>query len=132
MELEFRPSVGAPIHYTSSKGHNIRERVRDNSTEITAGGGAGLATFGTISQSSKIGNSVVKAVKTSKAIKVEKQAQLLELLAKCEPLAKFAKNPIVVKSAGALAGLSALTTLVGSAAKIADTTSYLTAQNPQA
>ena len=67
-----------------------------------------------------------------KAIQAEKQAQLLELLGKFKPLAKFTNNPIVRKVAGGLAGLSAATTLVGSTAKIADTYGFLTAQNPAA
>ncbi len=132
MDITIRPSVTAPISYKGETTHRIGERVRDNSTEITAGGGAGLATFATLNQSSKIGNGLVKAVKTSKSIKDVKQAQILELLGKCKPLAKYVNNPIVRKITGGLAGLSAATTLVGSTAKIADTYGFLTAQNPAA
>ena len=131
MELSIRPSATAPISYTGDN-EKIGQRVQDRSTELTMGGGAGVAAFGTLNQSSKIGNNLIKAVKTSKAIKAEKQAQLLKLLTKSGKLAKFATNPIVVKVAGGLAGLSAATTLVGSVAKIADTYGYLSAQNPQA
>ncbi|MBO6271868.1 hypothetical protein J6O48_03705 [bacterium] len=131
MELSIRPSATAPISYTGDN-EKIGQRVKDRSTELTMGGGAGVAAFGTLNQSSKIGNNLIKAVKTSKAIKAEKQAQLLKLLTKSGKLAKFATNPIVVKVAGGLAGLSAATTLVGSVAKIADTYGYLSAQNPQA
>ena len=70
-----------------------------------------------------------KAIKGSQAIKAEKQAQILELLAKCKPLAKFVNNPIVRKGAGIFAGLSAATTLAGSTAKIVDTYGYLSSQN---
>ncbi len=132
MDITIRPSATAPISYKGERTHRVGERVRDNSTELTAGGGVGLATFGTINQSTKIGNGIVKAVKGSKAIQAEKQAQLLELLGKFKPLAKFTNNPIVRKVAGGLAGLSAATTLVGSTAKIADTYGFLTAQNPAA
>ena len=131
MELSIRPSATAPISYTGDN-EKIGQRVKDRSTELTMGGGAGVAAFGTLNQSSKIGNNLIKAVKTSKAIKAEKQAQLVKLLTKSGKLAKFATNPIVVKVAGGLAGLSAATTLVGSVAKIADTYGYLSAQNPQA
>lgn len=119
-------------HFQGEKKAQIGQKVRDNSTEITVGGGAGLATFGTLSNSSKIGNNVVRAIKTSKRIKLEKQAQLLELCAKFKPLARFANNPLVKKAAGGLAGLSAITTLAGSSAKIVDTCSYLQSQNPNA
>ncbi|MCR5266665.1 MAG: hypothetical protein K6E29_08770 [Cyanobacteria bacterium RUI128] len=129
MELAIRPSATAPIAYKGDGDRNLGQRVVDNSTGLTVGGGAGLATFGTISQSSKIGNGFVKAIKGSKAIKVQKQAQILELLAKCKPLAKFANNPLVIKGAGILAGASALTTLAGSTAKIVDTYGYLSNQN---
>lgn len=105
--------------------------VKDKSTEMQIGGGAGLATFGTLRNSSRIGNSLVKTIKSSNKIKAQKQAQLLELVAKFKPMARFANNPVVKKVAGGLAGLSAATGLVGSAAKIADTTSFLTAQNPE-
>lgn len=110
----------------------IGQKVKDNSTEMTVGGGAGVATFGTLSNSSKIGNSLVKAVKTSKKLKLEKQTQILELFAKFKPMAKYVNNPIVRKAAGGLAGLSAITTLAGSSAKIVDTCSYLKSQNPNA
>lgn len=108
-----------------------RRNVKDKSTEMQIGGGAGLATFGTLRNSSRIGNSVVRSIKSSSKIKAQKQAQLLELVGKFKPLAKFANNPAVKKVAGGLAGLSAVTGLVGSAAKIADTTTFLTAQNPE-
>ncbi|MCD8377944.1 MAG: hypothetical protein LUB59_04055 [Candidatus Gastranaerophilales bacterium] len=109
----------------------MRQKVKDNSTEITIGGGAGMATFGTLRNSSKIGTSLVQAVKSSKTMKAQKQTQILELIAKFKPLAKYVNNPIVKKSAGVLAGLSAATGLVGSSAKIADTCNFLTAQNPK-
>ncbi|MCM1265860.1 MAG: hypothetical protein NC200_06640 [Candidatus Gastranaerophilales bacterium] len=120
--------------FRGDKNHRpqIGQKVKDNSTEITVGGGAGLATFGTLSNSSKIGNNVVRAIKTSKKIKLEKQAQLLELCARFKPFARFANNPIVKKAAGGLAGLSAITTLAGSSAKIVDTCGYLRSQNPNA
>ena len=119
-------------NFAGERSQRIGQTVRDNSTELTVGGGAGLATFSTIKNSSRIGNSLVKAVKSSKAIKVQKQAQLLELMAKFKPLAKYTNNPIVKGAAGGLAGLSAITTLVGSSAKIVDTCSYLQSQNPNA
>ncbi len=129
MELSIRPSVTAPI---AVKTNDIKQKVRDNSTEMTVGGGAGLAAFGTINQSSKIGSSFAKAIKSAKNIKIERQAQILELVAKCKPLSKFATNPIVKKVAGGFAGLSAVTTLIGSTAKIADTYGFLSSQNPAA
>ena len=102
MEFSIRPSATAPIAYNNN--HRLGDKVRENSTEMTVGGGAGLAAFGTINQSSKIGNSFVKAIKSAKNVKVEKQAQILELIAKCKPLSKFATNPIVKKIAGGFAG----------------------------
>ena len=131
MEISIRPSVTAPISYRG-EGEQLRQRVRDNSTELTVGGGAGLATFGAINRSSKIGNSFVKAVRGAKAVKAEKQAQILELVSKFKPLAKYTNNPIIKKVAGGFAGLSAITIMIGSTAKIADTYGFLANQNPAA
>lgn len=130
MELSIRPSAISPIAYTGSDDKRFGQQVKDHSTGIAVGGGAGVATFTTVRNSSKIGNSFIKAIKGSKAIKAQKQSQILELVGKCKPLAKFANNPIVKKAAGGLAGLSAVTTLIGSTAKIADTYGYLRDQNP--
>lgn len=126
------PVQSSPMaqNFSGERAQRIGQKVKDNSTELTVGGGAGLATFATIKNTSKIGNSLTRAIKSSKKIKVQKQAQLLELLGKFKPLAKFTNNPMVRKAAGGLAGLSAITTLVGSSAKIVDTCSYLKAQNP--
>ena len=128
--------LGVQLSSPSFQGDANRVRpenrnVKDKSTEMQIGGGAGLATFGTLGNSSKIGNSLVRSIKSSTKIKAQKQAQLLELIGKFKPLAKFANNTAVKKVAGGLAGLSAVTGLVGSAAKIADTTTFLTAQNPE-
>ena len=132
MEVGIRPSVTAPIVYKGDRQQHLKEKVRDNSTELTVGGGAGLAAFGTINQSSRIGNSFMRALKEAKSVKVTRQNQILELVAKCKPLSKFATNPVVRKVAGGFAGLSAVTTLIGSTAKIADTYGFLSAQNPAA
>ena len=128
--------LGVQLSSPSFQGDANRVRpeqrnVKDKSTEMQIGGGAGLATFGTLRNSSKIGNSLVRSIKSSTKIKAQKQAQLLELIGKFKPLAKFANNTAVKKVDGGLAGLSAVTGLVGSAAKIADTTTFLTAQNPE-
>ena len=128
--------LGVQLSSPSFQGDANRVRpenrnVKDKSTEMQIGGGAGLATFGTLRNSSKIGNSLVRSIKSSTKIKAQKQAQLLELIGKFKPLAKFANNTAVKKVAGGLAGLSAVTGLVGSAAKIADTTTFFTAQNPE-
>ena len=53
MELSIRPSATAPISYTGDN-EKIGQRVKDRSTELTMGGGAGVAAFGTLNQSSKI------------------------------------------------------------------------------
>jgi hypothetical protein len=121
-----------PQTFRGERTQRVRQKVTDNSTEITVGGGAGLATFGTLRNSSKIGTSIVNAIKNSKNIKIEKQAQILKLLGKFKPLAKHVNNPIFVKVAGGLAGLSAMTTLIGSSAKILDTCTYLKSQNQSA
>ena len=116
------------VSYT---GNNIGQTIKDNSTEMTYGGGAGLATVGAFNQSAKVGSRISKVIQTSKNIKADKQAKILSLIEKCAPLAKFAKNPVVKKVAGGLAGLSAATTLVGAGAKIVDTGGYLNSLNTQ-
>ena len=117
-------------YYTNNNYHNVKQKVHDNSTQMTIDGSAGLATFGVIKNSGKIGNNVVRAIENSKAIKVDKQAKLLKIMSRCKPLAKYANNPIVKGTAGVLGGLSAATALVGSTAKIADTCTYLQGLNP--
>ena len=127
--LTIRPSATAPIAYTGqSDRKHIADAAKDNSTAMTIGGGAGVAAFGTIRESSRIGNCAVRLINTSKKIKADKQQKILRILENCKPLAGFAKNPIVRKVAGGLAGLSAATTLVGSTAKIADTYGFLANQ----
>ena len=128
MQLGINPA-SAQISYKGNP-YCAAEKARDNGTGLAIGGGAGAVAMGTISKSSKIGNRLVKAVKRSKAIKVDRQAKLIELLTKTK-FAKLAKNPIVIKGAGALAGLSAATALVGSVTKIADTYGFLSSQNPE-
>lgn len=120
-------SYGANPKYQQAK-----QTISDNSTQIAVEGGVGAATFGAIRNSSKIGKSVSQAVKTSKLIKVDKQAKLLKILEGCKPLARFAKIPVVKKAAGVLGGVFAATSLVGATAKIADTCNYLQNSNPQA
>ena len=122
MDIAIRPQSGSQISYKGDR----QEKV---SNGMAYGGGAGAATFATIRNSSRIGNSLTKAIKNSRMIKVEKQTQLIDLLTKTR-FARFAKNPLVVKGAGLLAGMSAITSLIGSAAKISDTCNYLSSQNP--
>lgn len=127
--LSIKPSVMTQVAFKGEYDRSsLSEKARDNSTAMTLGGGAGVATFGTISNSSKIGTNMVKIINNSKNIKADKQAKILSILEHCKPLAGMAKNPIVKKVAGGLAGLSAATTLVGSTAKIADTYGYLANQ----
>lgn len=110
---------------------NVRQKINDNSTQLAVEGGAGAATMGAIRNSGKIGNNVVRLIKSSKTMQADKQAKLLKLVESCKPLAKFAKTPIVKKTAGLLGGVFAATSLVGSTAKIADTYSYLNGLNPE-
>lgn len=123
-------SASAAISYKGNP-YCATEKNKDNSTKVAIGGGASAAAMGTINKSSKIGNSLVRAIKNSKAIQAEKQAKLIDFLTKTR-FAKFAKNPIVTKTAGVLAGLSATTALIASTAKIADTYDFLASQNPEA
>ena len=124
-------STGNNIRYYANNNYqHVKEKVHDNSTQMTIDGSAGLATFGVIRNSGKIGNNVVRAIENSKAIKVDKQAKILKIISKCKHIAKFANNPVVKGTAGVLGGLSAATALVGSTAKIADTCSYLQGLNP--
>jgi len=92
----------SPISYKGNYNHSISDKTKDKSTAMTIGGGAGVATFGTISQSSKIGTNMVKVINNSKHIKADQQAKILSILEHCKPLAGLAKNPIVKKVAGGL------------------------------
>ena len=118
------------VNYTSNQRYQqAKQKINDNSTQLAIEGGAGAATFGAIRNSGKIGKSVSQAIKSSTFIKADKQAKLLKIIEQCEPLARYAKNPIVKKATGALGGIFAATSLVGATAKIADTCGYLNGLN---
>lgn len=120
------------INYGSNQRYQqTRQTINDNSTQLAVEGGVGAATFGAIKNSGKLGKNVAQAVKNSKVIQADKQAKLLKIIEKCEPIAKYAKNPVVQKATGVLGGLFAATSLVGSTAKIADTCNYLQGLNPE-
>lgn len=130
MELSFNPTNR--ISYTGDRENKLKESVRDNSTGMTVYGGAATAGFTAANRSAQIGNRLVKAVRGAKNIKIQRQEQILSLISKCKPLARFANNPIVKGAAGVLAGFAAVTTFIGSTVKIADTYGFLTDQNPAA
>ncbi len=132
MDASYNYTYNSNVSYSGQRYQQAKQTISDNSTQIAVEGGVGAATFGAIRNSSKIGKSVSQAVKTSKLIKVDKQAKLLKILEGCEPLARFAKIPVVKKAAGVLGGVFAATSLVGATAKIADTCNYLQNSNPQA
>lgn len=101
--------------------NKAKQGVRENSGEIAVGGAVGTATFSTLRNSSRIGNSAVKLVQESKLIQASKKAKILRIFER----GKFMSHPIVRKIAGPLAAFAALSTVVASAAKIADTCQYI-------
>lgn len=111
---------------TREQMQRAKQKVQDNSTEMAVGGTVGTATFASIRNSTKIGNSAVRLVQESKVIQASKKAKILKIFEK----GRFFKNPIVKKIAGPLATFAALSTVVGSASKIADTCTYLEGQKP--
>lgn len=119
------PNMDVHCYSNSRPRPEFNQRAKNGSDEMLISGGAGIATFGALRNSSRIGNSLVSAVKTSKTIKATKQAQILKLLGKFKPLSKYVNTPIVKGVAGGLAGMSALVGLAGSFAKISDTCSFL-------
>jgi len=110
--------------------HNVSSGTSsaNKNNEYIIGGGVGAATFATVRNSSKVGNTLVKSVKASKMLKNAKKTQVLELFSKFKPLAKHINNPIVKGVAGAFATMAAGVALIGSIGKIADTCSYLKTQ----
>ena len=119
--------VGVPHRaITREQVQRAKQRAQENSTEMAVGGAVGTATFATLKNSTKIGNSAVKLVQESKLLQATKKAKILKIFGK----AKFLKNPVVQKIAGPLAGFAALSSVVGSASKIADTCTYLEGQRP--
>ena len=119
--------VGVPHRaITREQVQRAKQRAQENSTEMAVGGAVGTATFATLKNSTKIGNSAVKLVQESKLLQASKKAKILKIFGK----AKFLKNPVVQKIAGPLAGFAALSSVVGSASKIADTCTYLEGQRP--
>ncbi len=119
--------VGVPHRaITREQVQRAKQRAQENSTEMAVGGAVGTATFATLKNSTKISNSAVKLVQESKLLQASKKAKILKIFGK----AKFLKNPVVQKIAGPLAGFAALSSVVGSASKIADTCTYLEGQRP--
>lgn len=119
--------VGVPHRaITREQVQRAKQKAQENSTEMAVGGAVGTATFATLKNSTKIGNSAVKLVQESKLLQASKKAKILKIFGK----AKFLKNPVVQKIAGPLAGFAALSSVVGSASKIADTCTYLEGQRP--
>lgn len=102
-----------------------KQTVKDNSTEMAVGGGIGAATFQTLRNGSKVGNSVTKLIQESKIIQASNKAKILRIFEK----SRFLRNPVIQKIAGPLAGFAGLSAVVGSATKIADTCQYLHSQN---
>ncbi len=120
--------VGIPHRGISpEKVQRAKQAVKDNSTEMAVGGGVGAATFQTLRNGSKIGNSVTRLIQESKIIKASNKAKILKIFEK----SKFLRNPVIQKIAGPLAGFAGLSAVVGSATKIADTCQFLQ-QNSQA
>lgn len=105
-----------------------KQKVKENTTDMIVGGTIGTATFGAMRNSSKVGNSIINLVKQSKALKAANKAKIIKIFEK----GKFLNNPVVKKVAGPLAAFAALSTVVGSAAKIADTCQYLQGQSTDA
>ena len=103
----------------------VKQNVKENAGDIAAGGAVGTMTFSALKNSSKIGNSAVKIVQESKLIQASNKAKILKIFSK----GKFLSHPAVKKLAGPLASFAALSTVVGSAAKVADTCNYLSSQN---
>ena len=116
--------VGVPHRGISKEQvQKAKQSVKENSTEMAVGGTVGAATFQTLRNGSRVGNSMTRLIQESKIIKASNKAKILKIFEKC----KFLKHPVVQKISGPLAGFAALSTVVGSAAKIADTCQYLEA-----
>lgn len=117
--------VGVPHRaITREQVQRAKQKVQENSTEMAVGGTVGTATFSTLRNSSKVTNSAVKLIQESKIIQASKKAKILKIFEK----GRFLNHPVVKKIAGPLAGFAALSTVVGSASKIADTCTYLDGQ----
>ena len=121
-----------PIAY---KGNEQRKSDRttlgkvlsDHADGMALGGGAGMATFGTINQSTKVVNGVTKALQSAKGVKTANYENLIKVLGKIAP--KLAKNPWITKVAGGCATVMAVPTVVGSIASIANACGYIENQN---
>lgn len=102
---------------------------KSNNNAVIYGSGGAAATFATLRKSSTLGKRFVEAIESSKVIKATKKAQVLEVLGKFKPLAKYMNSPVVKGAAGVAATAFAGVALLSSVVKIADTCSYLQGQN---
>jgi len=117
--------VGVPHRANyQQQAQKAKQTVKENSGKVAVGGAVGTATFATLRNTSKVGNSITNLIKKSKIIQETNKAKILKIFSK----GKFLNNPIVKKVAGPLAGFAAISSVVGSAAKIADTCNYLESQ----
>lgn len=114
--------VGVPHRGISKEQvQKAKQSVKENSTEMAVGGTVGAATFQTLRNGSRVGNSITRLIQETKLIKASNKAKILKIFEK----GRFLNHPVVKKVAGPLAGFAALSTVVGSAAKIADTCQYI-------
>ena len=114
--------VGVPHRGISKEQvQKAKQSVKENSTEMAVGGTVGAATFQTLRNGSRVGNSINRLIQETKLIKASNKAKILKIFEK----GRFLNHPVVKKVAGPLAGFAALSTVVGSAAKIADTCQYI-------
>ena len=99
----------------------IKANIEDNSGKYAAGGGVGVATFGALRNSTKIGTRAVQTINESRILHAAKKAKILKIFSKF----KFLRNPMVQKIAGPLAAFAGLSAVTGSAVKIVDTCQFL-------
>ena len=113
-----------PVSYSPNyKG--IREDISENSGKIAIGGATGTAAFSTMRNSTKIANKMTRIVNESSKLTKANQAKLAKIFSKV----KWLNNPVMRKFTGPLAAFSALSAVVGSTVKIADTCNFFTHQN---
>lgn len=120
-----------PIAY---KGNDQRKSDRptlgkvlsEHADGMALGGGASMATFTTINQSTKVVNGTMKVLQNAKGVKAANYENLIKVLGRIAP--KLAKNPWITKVAGGCATVMAIPTVVGSIASIANACGYI--ENP--
>ena len=113
--MSIQSSRITPISFQKNTGSaSAHSATPDHTTEMAAGGGAGFVAATGVQRASS-------ALSNAQKLKLTRQKKIIDLLSKSKWLSKVVKYPLVGAVAGALATVSAATTMFACLTKMIDT-----------